>query len=62
MKVTDIEWEADAEEKMEEVPFFVRHMAMSKVEKAALKEGIQTITLDFVYKIRQKETGKGKDE
>ena len=62
MKITDIEWEAEAEEKMEEVPFFVRHMAMSKVEKAALKAGIKTITLDFVYRIRQKETGRGKED
>ena len=51
---TNIQWEQEAEARMEKVPAFVRKMAKRKIEKVAQKEGITTISAEFVGKVKTK--------
>lgn len=46
-------WTAEAEAAMEKVPFFVRGVARRAVIKAAEAEGIATIDLAFVTRVRE---------
>lgn len=49
-------WEQEALEKIEKAPFFIRKFAKNKVEKAAIAQGENRITAEFVEKVRQKES------
>jgi hypothetical protein len=43
---TAIEWTAEAEACLKEIPFFVRPAARKKIEKFAQNQGIQQITAE----------------
>ncbi len=45
-------WDEDALKKLEKVPAFIRKMVKGKIEKAALETGENTITVEFVEKMR----------
>lgn len=49
-------WDDEALKKIEQAPFFIRKIAKNKVEKAAMAQGESIITVEFVEKVRQKET------
>lgn len=53
-----IKWDKAAEARLAKAPFFIRPMARSKVEKAAVQAGISVITVEFMEKIKQQEMGK----
>lgn len=55
MSKQEVQWEADALEKMNKAPFFIRSFAKKKVETAARERGVTSITLEFMEKVRQKE-------
>lgn len=49
-------WEEAALQKIQKAPFFIRKFAKNKVEKAAIEQGETRITVEFVERIRQKES------
>ena len=51
-----IDWDQDASKHLEKAPFFIRKFARKKVEKAAKEQGLTRITVEFVEKIRNKES------
>ena len=53
MTTKDIEWDKEAEERINKAPFFVRKMARKKVEKAAVALGQKRITVELVEKVKQ---------
>ena len=55
MKTTDIKWDKDAEERLKQAPFFIRKLAKSRVEKAAIKLGKDRVTLEFFLQIKNQE-------
>lgn len=56
MSIETPQWDEEALKKIEKAPFFIRKLAKNKVEKAAVANGITTITADFVEQVRQKQT------
>lgn len=56
MNTGQLIWEDEALKKIEQAPFFIRKLAKSKVEKAAIADGKTTITLEYVEQIRKRET------
>jgi hypothetical protein len=51
-----MEWTAEAEAKLKEIPFFVRPAARKKIEKLAQEMGVTSITAD-VYDAAKKKFG-----
>lgn len=56
--ISEFTWSADAKEKLDRLPSFVKPMVQSSVEAFARKQGYQTITLQ-VMDDSKSETGKG---
>jgi hypothetical protein len=56
MSTNTLTWDDEALKKIERAPFFIRKIAKNKVEKAALAQGETRITVDFVERVRQKES------
>ena len=56
MNTDNLSWDDEALKKIEKAPFFIRKLAKTKVEKAALALGKTNITAEFVERVRQKET------
>lgn len=52
------EWEAAANQRVQEAPFFVRKLIRHKVEKAARERGLTTITESLLDEIKQKQMDK----
>ncbi|MGG6293397.1 PCP reductase family protein [Leptolyngbya sp. AN02str] len=48
-----IEWTADAEAKLKEIPFFVRPAARKKIEKLAQEMGVTSITVEVYDQAKQ---------
>lgn len=55
MEKADIEWDLEAEQRINKAPFFVRKMAKGKVEKAAIALGEKRITVELMEKIKKQE-------
>lgn len=53
MSKPDIQWEQDALERINRAPFFIRGVAKRKVEKVALRQGLDTVTLALVEQVKQ---------
>nr|WP_228053943.1 PCP reductase family protein [Nodosilinea sp. LEGE 07298] len=51
-----MEWTADAEARLKEIPFFVRPAARKKIEKFAQEQGLEQITAE-VYEAAKKQFG-----
>ncbi|MGB3310879.1 MAG: PCP reductase family protein [Nodosilinea sp.] len=51
-----MEWTADAEARLKEIPFFVRPAARKKIEKFAQGQGLGQITVE-VYEAAKKQFG-----
>ncbi|MEE9295846.1 MAG: radical SAM protein [Phycisphaerae bacterium] len=51
---TTITWTAQAEARIEKVPFFVRRMVRSVVEAAARREGLAKVTVEVLDKARRR--------
>ncbi|WP_313933669.1 PCP reductase family protein [Phormidium sp. FACHB-77] len=51
-----MEWTADAEARLKEIPFFVRPAARKKIEKFAQEQGVGQITVE-VYEAAKKQFG-----
>lgn len=58
MANNDVEWDPEAEKRINKAPFFVRKMARSKVEKAAIALGERRITVELMEQIKKQEMGK----
>lgn len=58
MSNAEIQWDSEALTRLERAPVFIRKMARNKVEKAALDQGVKQITVEFMERIKQQETGK----
>ena len=43
-----IQWDEEALKRIEKIPSFVRNMAKSKIEKAAIAAGEERITVEFL--------------
>ena len=56
MSTENLTWDDEALQKIEKAPFFIRKLAKNKVEKAAIAQGETRITVEFVEKVRQKES------
>lgn len=48
-----IQWTADAEARLKEIPFFVRPAARKKIEKFAQDAGITQITVEVYEQAKQ---------
>lgn len=51
---SSIEWTAEAETKLKEIPFFVRPAARKKIEKFAQEMGATQITVEVYEQAKQK--------
>lgn len=49
-----IEWTAEAEARLKEIPFFVRPAARKKIEKFAQEMDVQQITVEIYEQAKQK--------
>jgi uroporphyrinogen-III synthase len=49
-----VEWTAEAEAKLKEIPFFVRPAARSKIEQFAREAGQTTITVEVYDRAKAK--------
>lgn len=49
-----MEWTAEAEAKLKEIPFFVRPAARKKIDKFAQEAGETTITVEVYAAAKQK--------
>jgi hypothetical protein len=49
-----MEWSAEAEARLKEIPFFVRPAARKKIEKFAQELGISQITVEVYEQAKQK--------
>lgn len=43
-----IQWDEEALKRIEKIPSFVRKMAKSKIEKAAIEAGEERVTVEFL--------------
>lgn len=57
-RVADMPWDAEALERLEKVPRFVRKMARRSIEAAAASEGAQRVTVKHVEKASERFRGK----
>lgn len=48
MTEQSIQWDEEALKRIEKIPTFVRNMAKSKIEKAALAAGEERVTVEFL--------------
>lgn len=53
MSKSDIQWEQDALDRINQAPFFIRGVAKRKVEKVALRMGHSVVTLELVEQVKQ---------
>ena len=53
-----LEWDAEAERRLKQAPFFVRRIARQKVERAAREQGLSRVTLALVESIKQRDMGR----
>ena len=51
-----IKWTVEAEDKLKEIPFFVRPFARKKIETYAEENSISLITLEIYEQVKQKFT------
>ncbi|MDB9538169.1 PCP reductase family protein [Anabaenopsis tanganyikae CS-531] len=49
-----IKWTVEAEDKLKEIPFFVRPFARKKIETYAEENSISLITLEIYEQVKQK--------
>ena len=49
-----IKWTVEAEDKLKEIPFFVRPFARKKIETYAGENSISLITLEIYEQVKQK--------
>jgi hypothetical protein len=49
-----IQWTVEAEDKLKEIPFFVRPFARKKIENYAEENSISLITLEIYEQVKQK--------
>lgn len=49
-----VEWTAEAEARLKEIPFFVRPAARKKIEKFAQESGILQISVEVYEQAKQK--------
>lgn len=54
MSTDKLNWEQEALALLNKAPFFIRKLAKNKIEKAAIEQGLETISAEFVESIRQK--------
>ncbi|MEL7353084.1 MAG: PCP reductase family protein [Cyanobacteria bacterium P01_A01_bin.116] len=54
-----VQWTAEAESLLKEIPFFVRPAARKKIEKYARENGLNEIT-DTIYQQAKKQFGRKK--
>lgn len=57
MSGDELEWDAEALERINRAPFFVRKMARAKVEKAARALGEKRVTAELLDRIKREEMG-----
>ncbi|KXJ56835.1 PCP reductase family protein [Neptuniibacter pectenicola] len=50
-----LEWEQAAKERVDAAPFFVRKLIRHKVEKAARQQGLTTVTVELLDRVKQKQ-------
>ena len=49
-----MEWTTEAQEKLKEIPFFVRPAARKKIEKFATEKGINIISIEVYQQAKAK--------
>jgi Proto-chlorophyllide reductase 57 kD subunit len=49
-----VQWTAEAETRLKEIPFFVRPAARKKIEKFAQEAGLNSITVEVYEQAKQK--------
>jgi len=57
MVKNNIEWDSEAEQRINKAPFFVRKRAKGKVEEAAIALDEKRITVALMEKIKKQEMG-----
>jgi hypothetical protein len=56
MSQASLQWDEEALATLKKIPAFVRPMAKKKIEKEAIKRGIERITAELMNEVRQKQT------
>lgn len=52
---TALQWDEEAQALLKKVPAFVRPMARKKIEKAAVEMGVETITVELMNQVKEKQ-------
>lgn len=55
MTQTTLQWDEEAQTLLNKVPAFVRPMAKKKIEKAAAEMGVETITVELMNQVKEKQ-------
>ncbi|MCA9499996.1 MAG: radical SAM protein [Nitrospirales bacterium] len=59
-EASSVEWEADAEERLSRIPYFLRAMVKKGVERHAAEQGIPVVTIDLMEELRKRRFGNEK--
>ncbi len=59
-EVSSVEWEADAEERLSRIPYFLRAMVKKGVERHAAEQGLPTVTVELMEELRKRRFGNEK--
>jgi AdoMet-dependent heme synthase len=59
-EVSSVEWEADAEERLSRIPYFLRAMVKKGVERHATEQGIPVVTIELMEELRKRRFGNEK--
>ena len=53
-----LEWDSEAEERLNRAPFLVRGMARRRIEKTARERGLKRVTVELLEQVKKREMGR----
>jgi len=59
-EASSVDWEADAEERLSRIPYFLRAMVRKGVERHAVEQGLPVVTIELMEELRKRRFGNEK--
>lgn len=59
-ETSSVEWDADAEERLSRIPYFLRAMVRKGVERHAVEQGLPVVTIELMEELRKRRFGNEK--
>lgn len=60
LETSSVEWDADAEERLSRIPYFLRAMVRKGVERHAVEQGLPVVTIELMEELRKRRFGNEK--